>query len=156
MVPSAYLRLLIFLSAILILPCDSFSLAFLMMFSACKSNKQGDHRQPWRTWCTPFPILNQSVVPCSALTVVSWSSYTYLRRQVKWSGAFHSIFMIRPVKGFFIVNAFEESPAFSLIQRMLAVWSGSLPFQNPACTSENSPWTCWWSLDCRTVIISLI
>ena len=45
-VSSAYLRSLIFLSAILILPCDSFSLAFLMMFSAYKSNKQGDYRQP--------------------------------------------------------------------------------------------------------------
>ena len=160
-VSSAYLRSLIFLSAILILPCDSFSLAFLMMFSAYKSNKQGDYRQPWLTWCTPFPILNQSFVPCSVLTVLSWSSFTFLRRQVKWSGTFHSIFMIHPVKGFFIVNeaavdAFEESPAFSLIQWMLAVWSGSLPFQNPACTSENAPCAYCWSLACRIVIIILL
>ena len=27
--------------------------AFLMMFSACKLNKQGDNIHPW---CTPFPI----------------------------------------------------------------------------------------------------
>ena len=48
-VSSAYLRSLIFLSAILFLPCDSFSLAFLKMFSAYKLKKQSDYRQPWRT-----------------------------------------------------------------------------------------------------------
>ena len=31
------------------------------MYSAYKLNKQGDSIQPWRT---PFPIWNQSVVPC--------------------------------------------------------------------------------------------
>ena len=60
-VPSAYLRLLIFLPAILIPACASFSPAFLMRYSACKLNKQGDNIQPWHT---PFPIWNQSVVPC--------------------------------------------------------------------------------------------
>ena len=57
----AYLRLLIFLLAILIPACASSSLAFFMMYSAYKLNKQGDIIQPW---CTPFPILNQSVVWC--------------------------------------------------------------------------------------------
>ena len=42
-VSSAYLRLLIFLPAILIPACASFSLAFLMMYSAYKLNKQGDN-----------------------------------------------------------------------------------------------------------------
>ena len=64
-VSSAYLRLLIFLPAILIPACASSSLAFHIMYSACKLNKQGDHVQPWRT---PFPIWNQSVVPCPVLT----------------------------------------------------------------------------------------
>ena len=40
---SAYLRLLIFLPAILILACDSSSLAFHMMYFAQKLNKQGDN-----------------------------------------------------------------------------------------------------------------
>ena len=40
MVSSAYLRLLIFLPAILIPACESSSLAFLMMYSAYKSNTQ--------------------------------------------------------------------------------------------------------------------
>ena len=52
-VSSAYLRLLIFLLAILIPACASSSPAFLMMYSACKLNKQGDNIQPW---CIPFPI----------------------------------------------------------------------------------------------------
>ena len=82
-VSSAYLRLLIFLPAILIPACASSSPAFLMMCSAYKLNKQGDNIQPW---CTPFPIWNQSVVPCPVLTVASWLAYRFLKRQVRWSG----------------------------------------------------------------------
>ena len=53
-----------------------------MMYSAYMLNKQGNNIQPW---CTPFPILNQSVVPCPVLTVASWPAYRFLRRQVRWS-----------------------------------------------------------------------
>ena len=53
------------------------------MYSAYKLNKQGDSIQPWRT---PFPIWNQSVVPCPVLTVASWPAYRFLKRQVRWSG----------------------------------------------------------------------
>ena len=67
-VSSAYLRWLIFLPAILIPACASSSPAFRMMYFAYKLNKQGDNIQPWRT---PFPIWNQSVVPCPVLTVAS-------------------------------------------------------------------------------------
>ena len=49
---SAYLRLLIFLLAMLIPAWASSSPAFLMMYSAYKLNKQGDSIQPC---CTPFP-----------------------------------------------------------------------------------------------------
>src|SRR5574337_111490 len=45
-VSSAYLRLLIFLLAILMSACASSSPAFLMMYSAYKLNKQGDNIQP--------------------------------------------------------------------------------------------------------------
>ena len=82
-VSSAYLRLLIFLPAILILACTSSSLTFHMMYSAYKLNKQSDNIQPWRT---PFPIWNQFVVLCLVLTVVSWPAYRFLRIQVKWAG----------------------------------------------------------------------
>ena len=93
-VTSAYLRLLIFLLAILIPACASPSPAFLMMYSAYKLNKQGDNIQPWHT---PFPIWNQSAVPCPVLTFASWPAYRFLRRQVRWSGSpisfriFHSL-----------------------------------------------------------------
>ena len=79
-VSSAYLRLLIFLLEILIPACASFSLAFLMMYSAYKLNKQGDNIQPWHT---PFPIWNQFIVPCPVLTAASWPAYRLHRRQVR-------------------------------------------------------------------------
>ena len=91
---SAYLRLLIFLLAILIPACASSSPEFLMMYSAYKLNKQSDNMQ---LWCTPFPNWNQSVVPCPVLTVASWPAYRFLKRQVRWSGIpisfriFHSL-----------------------------------------------------------------
>ena len=59
-VSSAYLRLLIFLLAVLIPDYTSASQAFLMMYSADKLNKQVENIQPW---CTPFPNWNQSVDP---------------------------------------------------------------------------------------------
>ena len=52
--------------------------AFLMMYSAYKLNKQSDNIQPWHT---PFPIWNQSVVPCPLLTVAPWPAYRFLKRQ---------------------------------------------------------------------------
>ena len=58
-VSSTYLRLLIFLLAILFPPCESSSLAFHMMYSAYMLNKQSDNIQPW---FTPFPVLNLSIV----------------------------------------------------------------------------------------------
>ena len=86
-VSSAYLRLLIFLPAILIPACVSSSPAFLMMYSAYKLNKQGDNIQPW---CTPFPIWNQSDVPCPVLTVASWLAYRILKREVVCRGLTNS------------------------------------------------------------------
>ena len=67
-----YLRLLIFLLAILISACASSSSAFHMMYSGYKLNKQGDNIQPWRT---PFLIWNLSVVPCPVLTVAPSPAY---------------------------------------------------------------------------------
>ena len=80
---SAYLRLFIFLLAILIPACALSSLAFCMMYSAYKLNKQGDNIQPWHT---PFPKWNQSIFPCPVLSVASWPAYRFLRRQMRQSG----------------------------------------------------------------------
>ena len=53
-----------------------------MMYSAYKLNKQDDNIQPWRN---PFPIWNQSIVPCPVLTVASWPAYRFLEAgQVVW------------------------------------------------------------------------
>ena len=93
-VSPAHLRLLIFLPEVLISACASSSLTFHVMYSTYKFNKQGDNIQPW---CTPFPIWNQTVVPCTVLIVASWPEYIFLRRQIKWSGIpnsfriFHSL-----------------------------------------------------------------
>ena len=83
MLSSAYLRLLIFLPAILIPACASSSLIFRMLYSAYKLNKQANNIHLWHT---PFPIWNQSIVPCPVLTVASWPAYRLHRRQVRWSG----------------------------------------------------------------------
>ena len=108
-VSSAYLRLLIFLPAILIPACESSNPAFLMMYSAYKLNKQGDNIQPW---CTPFPIWNQSIVTCPVRTVASSPAYRFLKRQVRWSGIPISwrilqFIVIHTVKGFCIVSKAE-------------------------------------------------
>ena len=148
-VPPAYLRLLIFLLAILTPACASSSLALLMMYSAFKFNKQGDTIQHW---CTPFTILNQSGVPCLVLTVASWPAYRFCRRQVRNSGISiswkisHSL-LWSTHKGFSIVNESEvdffcNPLAFSMIQQMLAIASLVLPpFLNLAWTSGNSQFT---------------
>ena len=62
-VVSAYLRLVIFVPAILIPACASSSPACLMMYSAYKLNKQGDNIQPWHG------VITKS---CSTL-VIAWT-----------------------------------------------------------------------------------
>ena len=69
-VSSAYMRLWVFLPAILIPACNSSSPAFSMMYSAHKLNKQGNNMQ---TCHTPLLIFNQSVFLCKVLTVVGFS-----------------------------------------------------------------------------------
>ena len=82
---------------------------FLMMYSACKLNKQGDNIQPWRT---PFPIWTQSVVPCPVLTVASWPEYKFLLYSKSGGLVFPSLSEFStvycdPHKGFGIVNKAE-------------------------------------------------
>ena len=52
---------------------------------------------------------------------------------------------------------FWNSLDFSMIQRMLAIWSlVPLPFLNPAWTSESSQFTYGWSLVWRILSITLL
>ena len=153
-----------FLPAILIPACALSCPVFFMMYSAYKLNKQGDNIQPW---CTAFPILNQSVIPCQVWTVASWPAYRCLKRQVRWSGIpisfrIFQFIVIHTVKGFDIVNKAEidvslNSLAFYMIQRMLAIWSlVPLPFLKPAWTSGSSWFMYWWSLAWRILSITLL
>ena len=114
-------------------------MAWCMMYSVYKLNEQSDNTQPCHT---SFPILNQSVVSRKLLTVASWPSYRFLRRQVRWSGIpisknFPQFIVIHTVKGFSIVDetevdVFLKFPCFLYD----AIWSLiPLPFLNPACIS---------------------
>ena len=145
-VSSAYLRLLIFLLEILIPACASSSLAFRMMYSAYKLNKQGDSTQPWHT---RFLIWSQLVVPSPVLTVASWPVHRFLRRQVRWSGIpiswrIFQFVVIHPVKSFGVVNkaevdVFLELSYFFYDPRDVGnLMSGSSAFSKPAWASESS------------------
>ena len=90
------------------------------MYSAYKSNKQDDNLQSWRT---PFPIWNQSVIPCPVVTVASWPAYMVSQEagKVVWYfllfKSFPQFVVIRTVKGFIVVNeakvdVFLEFPCF--------------------------------------------
>ena len=162
---SAYLRLLIFLLAILIPACASSSPAFLMMYSAYKLNKQGDNIQPWRT---SFPIWNQSFVPCLVLTVVSWPAYRFLRRQLRWSGTrisrknFSWFVVINTVKGFSIVNEAEvdiflEFSCFFYDPTVVGnLISGSSAFSKFSLNIGSSWFMYYWSLAWRILSITLL
>ena len=160
----AYLRLLIFLPAILIPACASSSPAFLGMYSAYKLNKQGDSRQPWHT---PFPIWNQSVVLCPVLTVASWPAYRFLRRQVRWSGIpissrIFQFVVVHEVKGFGIVNKaevdvfLEHSCFFDDPVDVGNLISGSSDFLKPTWSSGSSRFKYCWSLAWRTLSITVL
>src|SRR5574342_421850 len=109
-VSSAYLRLLIFLPAILIPACASSSAAFHMMYSAYKLNKQGDNIQPL-TFSFSYlePVCHSmSSSNCCFLTCIQISQE---ESQVVWYSHlfqnFPQFIVIHIVKGFGIVNKAE-------------------------------------------------
>ena len=128
---SAYLKLLIFLLAILIPVCASSSLAFHVMYSAYKLNKHGDNIQPIYSFPYLEPICcSMSSSNCCFLTCIQISQEA---GQVAWYSHllenFPQFVVIHTVKGFDVVNKTEvdaffwNSLAFLMIQWMLAVWS---------------------------------
>ena len=143
-VSSAYLRLLIFLWAVLNPAYESSCLAFHMMYSAYMLNKQGDNIQPW---CTPLPILKQSVAPCPVLTVASLTCIQVFQEagKVIWYSQlfknFPQFIVNRTIKGFSIGNKVELDVFLEFccfyyypvdVGNLISV---PLPFLNPACTS---------------------
>ena len=96
-VSSAYLRLLIFLPAIMIPACCSSSPAFHIIYSTYKLMKQ--------YIALSYSFLNFEPVSCSISGSNCWPTYRFLRRQVSWSGIVISLrifqfAVIHTVKGF--------------------------------------------------------
>ena len=163
-VSSAFLRLLIFLLAILIPACASSSPAFCMMYSAYKLNKQGDDTQPWHA---PFPIWNQSIVPCPVLTCfLTCIQVSQEAGKVVWYSHllknFSQCVVIHTVKGFSVVNEAEVDVFLEFfcflydsidVDNLISV---PLPFVNPAWTSGISQFTYCWSLTWRNLSITLL
>ena len=122
---------------------NSSSLAFLIMCSAYRLNKQGDSRQPCHT---PFLILNQSVIPYRVLTCF----LTHIQVSQETGKSSH---LFKSFPQFVMIHSqrlqhsqwnrsrcfFGNSLGFSMIQQMLAIWSlVLLPFRNPAWASGSS------------------
>ena len=143
-VSSAYPGLLMFLPPILIPACNSFSLAFLMMCSSYRLNKQGDSRQPSHT---PFSITCSIQGPkyCFLICIqVSQETgkmvwYSHLR-------AFHSLLWFT-VNGFSIVLETEVAVFLEFLCLLYDpakagnLIPGSLPFLNPGWTSGSAWFT---------------
>ena len=106
-VSSAYLRLLIFLSEILIPACASSSLTFHKMSSSSKLNKQGDNIQYAFPYLEPV-CCSMSSSNCCFLTCIQISQEA---GQVVWYSHllknFPQFVVIHTVKGFVIINKAE-------------------------------------------------
>ena len=72
-VSPAHLKLLIFLLAILIPACASYSLAFHIMYFANQLNKQGDNVQPWLVPNLEPVLCSMSGSNCCFLTCIQIS-----------------------------------------------------------------------------------
>ena len=127
------------------------------MYSAYELSKQADNIQPWRT---PFVFGTSS--NCYFLICIQISQEA---GQVVWySHVFQNcpqFIVIHTFKSFDIVNKAEmffwNSLAFSMYQRMLAIWSlVPLPFLKPARTSESLQFMYCWSLAWRILSITLV
>ena len=97
-----------------------------MMYSACKLNNQGHNIQPWNT---PFPIWNQTVVPCPVLTCIQifqeagkviWYSHLFKN--------FPQFVVIHTVKGYGIVNKAEVDV---FLEKAMAPHSSTLAWEIP-------------------------
>ena len=166
-VSSVYLRLLIFLPAILIPACASSSLAFLTMYSTYKLNKQGDN---YTALTYSFPDLepvccSMSSSNCCFLTCIQTSQES---GQVVWHSHLFQNFpqfaVIHTVTGFGVFNKAKVdvfSGALLLFQWSIGCWQFDLclvplPFLKPAWTSGSSRFMYCWSLAWRIFSITLV
>ena len=163
MVSSAYLRLLIFLLAILIPAYASSSLAFHMMYSAYKLNKQRQYTALTYSFSYLEPVYcSMSSYNCCFLICIQISQEA---GQVVW--CYHllknfTVYCGPHSQRFGIVNkaevdVFSGTLAYLMIQQMLAIWSQvPLPFLNPAWTCGSSPLMYCWNLAWRILSITLL
>ena len=87
----------VWIPATIIPACASSSPAFCVMFFAYKLNLHGNNIQPLHI---PFPIWNQSVGPCSILTVASWCiQISQEEGKVVWFPHFLKSFLISRFQG---------------------------------------------------------
>ena len=155
-VSSVYLRWFIFFWAVLISAGASSSLAFCLIYSAYKLNKQDDNIQPWRT---PFSILNQTIVLCLVLTVASFPAYRFLRRKVRCSVIPISLRILQFVMIYTKLLAYSMKQKQVFFGNSLAFFydpgyvgnliSGSSAFSKSNLTSESSWFTYCWRLAWR-------
>ena len=79
-----------------------------MVYSAYNLNKQGDNIQPC---CTPFPILNQSVIPCLVRYFLTRIQVSQETDKIVWYSHlfknFPQFVVIHTVKGFWVVSETE-------------------------------------------------
>ena len=125
-------------------------MAFHMISSAYKLNKQGDNIQPW---CISFLILIQSVVPCLLLTVAFCPAYRSLRKvKMVWYSHlcknFPQVILSHTVKGFivqityFIIISFEQIFFFTSRQPLCA-WKCLLHTNYLSSSCLISHWKGW-------------
>ena len=110
----------------------------------CPSSSPGacSNSRPLSRWS--HPTISSSVIPFSWL------------QSFPASGSFLMSWLISKVSEA-EVDVFWNSLAFSMIQRMLAIWSlVPLPFLDPAWTPGSSQFTFCWSLAWRILIITLL
>ena len=114
-------------------------------------------------WYLYNGILLNNKKECKVVTVAPWPVYRFLRRQVRWSGTPVSLRIFHTVKGFSVVSEadvhvfFWNSLSFSIIQRMLAIWSlVPLLFLNPVCTSGSCWFTYYWSITRRILSLTML
>ena len=163
MVSSAYLKLLTFLSAVLIPACASSSPVFLMMYSAYKLNKLDDNIQPWQyTFSYLEPVCcSMSSSNCCFLTCIQVSQEA---GQVTW---YCHLFLNFPSLLWSTQSVFgtvNKSEIDVFLELLLFRWSSGcwqrslvlLPFLKSAWTSGSSRFMYCWSLAWRILSITLL
>ena len=147
--------------------CASSSLAFCIMYSAYKLNKQGDNiHWLYIDWYTPFPIWNQSFVPCWVCYFLTCTQISQEEGKVVWyshlSKNFPQFFVIHTVNDSSILNeeevdSFLEFPCFyydylisgssAFSKSSLSIWKFLVHYWTKYC------WSFAWRILSTTLLV---